>query len=170
MNIAAAVVSVGVSTDDGLMTGKVFLAEFFAKALCQIYVQSVVGYILGIEADNIVMTFNIFPFLIFALEEVGTETGNRKIFVTAVQCRNAVILSWDESAVFVQGGLHGELVMLKSEVGFGSRVIGIFRAYMLERCQQHHLPFSSLQISEWQVQQRHPATPLPWLDKDCAIR
>ena len=129
-------------TDDCLMTGKVFFTEFLAKALCQIYVQSVVGNILGIEADDIVMTFDIFPFLIFTIAEIGSQTGNRKIFVSAVQSGNAVILSWNEPAVFVQGGLHGELIMLKSEVGFGGRVVGILRAYMLERCQQHHLPFS----------------------------
>ena len=161
MNIAAAVVPVGVCTDDGLMTGKVFLAEFLSKTLCQIYGQSVIGNILGIKADDIVMTFDIFPFLIFAIAEVGSQTGNRKIFVTAVQCRNAVILSWDKSAVFVQGGLHGELVMLKSEIGFSSRVVGIFRAYMLERCQQHHPPFSSLQISAWQDQRQHLAVLSP---------
>ena len=142
MNIAAAVVSIGVCTDNSLMTGKVFLAEFLAKALCHVYVQSVVGYILGVEADDIVMAFDVFPFLIFAVAEIGSQTRNRKIFVTAVQRGNAVILSWDKSAVFVQGGLHGKLVMLKGEVGFGCGVVSIFRAYMLERCQQHHLPFS----------------------------
>ena len=85
MNIAAAVVTVWVSTDNCLMTRKVFLAEFLAHALCQIYVQSVVGYILGIEADNIVMAFDIFPFLIFAVAEIGSQTRNRKVFVSAVQ-------------------------------------------------------------------------------------
>ena len=88
----------------------------------------------------------------------------------AVQSGNAVILSWDEPAVFVQGGLHGKLVVLKSEVGFGGIVVSIFRAYMLECCQQHHLPFSSLQISEWRDQRRHPVIPLPSQDKDYAIR
>ena len=170
MNIAAAVVTVGMGTDNSLMTGKVFLAEFLTKALRQIYGQSVVGNILGIEADDIVMTFDIFPFLIFTIAEIGSQTGNRKIFVSAVQSGNAVILSWDEPAVFVQGGLHGKLVVLKSEVGFGGIVVSIFRAYMLERCQQHHLPFSSLQISEWRDQRRHPVIPLPSQDKDYAIR
>ena len=37
MNIAAAVVTVGMGTDNSLMTGKVFLAEFLTKALRQIY-------------------------------------------------------------------------------------------------------------------------------------
>ena len=142
MNIAASVVSVRMGADNCLMSGKVFFAEFFTKALRHIYVQSMIGNILGIEADDIVMAFNIFSFLIFAITEIGSQTGNRKIFVTAVQGGNAVILSWDKPATFVQDGLHGKLVMLKSEVGFGGRVIGIFRAYMLERCQSHHLPFA----------------------------
>lgn len=117
------------------MTGKVFLAEFLTKALRQIYVQSVVGSILGIETDNIVMAFDILPFLIFAVAEIGSQTGNRKIFITAVQRRNAIVLSWNEPAFFIQGGLHGKLIMLKGEVGFSGRVVGIFRTYMLERCQ-----------------------------------
>jgi len=72
MNIAAAVVSVGVCTDDGLMTGKVFLAEFLAKALCQIYGQSVVGNIFRVKRNDIVMTFDIFPFLIFPVAEISS--------------------------------------------------------------------------------------------------
>ena len=95
MNIAAAVVTVGMCADDCLMTRKVFFAEFLAKALRQIYVQSMIGNILGIKADNIVMAFDIFTLLIFAVTEVGSQTRNRKIFVTAVQRGNAVILSWD---------------------------------------------------------------------------
>lgn len=106
MNIAAAVVPVGMCTDDCLMTGKVFLAEFLTKALRQIYVQSVVGNILGIETDNIVMAFDILPFLIFAVAEIGSQTGNRKIFITAVQRRNAIVLPWNEPAFFIQGGLQ----------------------------------------------------------------
>ena len=161
MNIAAAVVSVGMCADDCLMTGKMISAKFLAQLLCSVNGQSVVGNILGIEADDIVVTFDIFPFLIFAVAEIGTEARNRKIFITAVQRGNAVILSWDKPAIFIQGRLHGELIMLKSEVGFSGRVVSIFRAYMLERCQQHHLPFSSPQISEWRDQRRHPAIPLP---------
>ena len=100
MNIAATVVSVGMCTDDCLMTGKVFLAEFLTKALCQIYVQSVVWHIFGIETEDIVMAFDIFLFLIFAVTEIGSQTGNRKIFVSAVQSGNAVILSWGDEPAF----------------------------------------------------------------------
>lgn len=95
MNIAAAVVTVGMGTDDCLMSGKVFLAKFLTKALSQIYSQSMVGNIFRVKRNNIVMTFDIFPFLIFPVTEVSSQTGNRKIFVSAVQSGNAVILSWD---------------------------------------------------------------------------
>ena len=100
MNIAAAVVSVGMCADDCLMTGKMISAKFLAQLLCSVNGQSVVGNILGIEANDIVVTFDIFPFLIFAVAEIGTEARNRKIFITAVQRGNAVILSWDKPAVF----------------------------------------------------------------------
>lgn len=170
MNIAAAVVSVGVSANNGLMTQKVFLAEFLSKALRQIYGQSVVGNIFWVKRNDLVVTFDIFPFLIFAVAKVGSQTGNRKIFIPEVECGDTVILPWDKPAVFIQGGLHGKLVVLKSEIGFSSSVVGIFRAYMLECCQQHHLPFSSLQISAWRDQRQRLIVPLPWQDRDCAIR
>ena len=92
------------------------------------------------------VAFHIFPFLIFAVAEIRPHTGNRKILIAAAYRRNAAILSWDEPAIFVQSGLHGKLVMLKSQIFFGGGVVGIFRADMLECCQARHLPFQELQI------------------------
>ena len=72
MNIATAVVSVGMGADDGLMTRKVFLAEFLSKTLRQIYGQSVVGNIFRVKRNDIVMTFDIFPLLIFPVAEISS--------------------------------------------------------------------------------------------------
>ena len=86
VNVTAAVVPVGVGADDCLMTGKVFFTEIFAKCLCHIYGQAVVGYVLWVKADDVVMAFDILPFLIFAVTQIGSQTGNCKILLAAVEC------------------------------------------------------------------------------------
>ena len=47
---------------------------------------------------------------------------------------------------FVKGGLHGKLVMLKGQIGFGGSIVGIFRADMLDRCHRLHLSLSAPRI------------------------
>ena len=45
VDISRTVMPIGVSADDGRMTGEVFLAEFQAKCLCLFHGQAVVGCI-----------------------------------------------------------------------------------------------------------------------------
>ena len=59
MDVSRMVVPIGVSPDDGGMTGEVFFAEFQAKCLCLFHGQAVVGCISGVEADDILMALNI---------------------------------------------------------------------------------------------------------------
>ncbi len=100
-NIAAAVVSVGMGADNSLMTGEMVFAELLAKRLCHIYGQAMGGYILRVKADDIVMFFYIFPFLIFAIAEICPQTGNCKIFFTTVQRCYSIVISRYEPAVFI---------------------------------------------------------------------
>ena len=139
MNVSAVAVSVGVGADKSLMTGEVLGAEFLSQLLRHVHGQAVVRHILRIEADDIVVTFHILTLLIFSIAEICPHTGNRKIFIAAVQCGNAIIFSWNEPAVFIQRGFHGELVMFESQVGFGGGVISVLRADMFECCQERHL-------------------------------
>ena len=52
------VVPIGVSADDGGMTGEVFFAEFQAKCLCLFHGQAVVGCISWVKADDILVAFD----------------------------------------------------------------------------------------------------------------
>ena len=70
--------------------------------------------------------------------EIGPHTGNSEILALAVEGRNAVILPRYQPPIFIKGGLHGKLVMLKCEVGFRCAIVSIFRADMFECCQQRH--------------------------------
>ena len=146
VNVAAAVVPIRMCAYDCLMSGKMISAKGLTQLLCSIYVQTMINSIPWIEADDIVMAFDILSFLILVVAEIGAKTGDRKIFSIAVQCGNAIILARDKPAIFIEAGLHGKLVMLKGEIRFGGGVVSVFRADMFERCQWYHRPFSSHQI------------------------
>ena len=114
------------------------------------------------------MALDVLALLILAIAEVGAHTGNRKIFLAAVQRGNAVILSRYKPPVCVQRGLHGKLVVRKGQVFFSVAVVGVFRADMFERCQRLHLPFPEPQTSKRRDRKPQPA-PLPQAgDRDCA--
>ena len=89
------------------------LAELLAQLLRPVYGQAVVCPVPWVKADDIVVAFHIFPFLVFLIAEIGSHTGNGEILAPAVKGRNAVVLPRYQPPVFIKGGLHGKLVMLK---------------------------------------------------------
>ena len=150
MNVARVIVPVRVGTDNGLVSGELCFAKFLAQRLCLINGQTVVRSVPWVKADDVVVGLHIFPLLVLAIAEIGAHTGNGKIFPAAVQSGKAVVLTGDKPPVFIKGGLHGKLVMLKSKVLLGCSVVGIFRADMFECCQQLHLLSARLQTSRRQ--------------------
>ena len=72
-----------------------------------------IGTVTRIKAENVVMAFYIFPFLVFAVTEVGSQAGNSEVLSVTVEGGNAVVLAGDKPPVFVQNGLAGVLVMLE---------------------------------------------------------
>ena len=112
------------------MSGEMLLAELLAQLLRPVYGQAVVCPVPWVKADDIVMAFHIFPFLVFLIAEIGSHTGNGEILAPAVEGRNAVILPRYQPPVFIKGGLHGKLIMFKGEVLLGCAIIRIFRAFL----------------------------------------
>ncbi len=102
--------------------------KFLAQCLRPVYGQAVVRCVPWVKADDVVMAFHIFPPLVLPVAEIGAHIGNGKIFLAAVQRVNPVILAGNQPPPFVKGGLHGKLVMLKGQIGFGGSVIGVLRA------------------------------------------
>ena len=103
-------------------------AKLLAQRLRPVCGQAVVCRVPWVKADDVVMAFHIFPPPVLPVAEIGAHTGNGKIFVAAVQCGHPVVLAGDKPPLFVKGGLHGKLVMLKGQIGFGGSVIGVLRA------------------------------------------
>ena len=97
----------------GLVSGKMRLAKFLAQCLRPVYGQAVVGCVTGVKADDIVVALYVLPLLVFPIVEIGAHTRYGEILPAAIQRGNAVIITGDKPPVFIKGGLHGKLVMLK---------------------------------------------------------
>ena len=139
MDIAAVVMPVRVGAYKGLVAGEMLGAKLLAQFLRPVYGQAVVRAVPWVKADDIVVTFHIFPPLVFLIAEICPHTGNGKILPAAVQRGQPVVLAGDKPAGFIKDGLHGKLVMLKEKILLGGSVVGVFRVDMLECCQPRHL-------------------------------
>ena len=73
------VVSVRVGADKGLVSGKMLFAVGQPQRLRPVYGQAIVGCVPWVKADDIVVAFHIFPFLVFLIAEIGSHTGNGEI-------------------------------------------------------------------------------------------
>ena len=113
MNVAAVVMPVRVGAYQRLMSGEMLFTELLAQRLRPVYGQAVVWCVTGVKTDNVMVALYVLPFLVLAVSEIGTHTGDCKIFLTAIQRGNAVIITENKPPVSVQCGLHGKLVMLK---------------------------------------------------------
>ena len=85
--------------------------------------------------DDDVVAFHIAPIQVLAILQIRSHAGNGKILALTVERGNAVILSWNEPPIFIQNGLHGELIMLEQQIFLRVAVSGVFRVYVFERRQ-----------------------------------
>ena len=132
------VVPIGMSADDGRMTGEVFFAEFQAKCLCLFHGQAVVGCIAWVEADDILVAFDITMLGVLTILAVCQQTGRCKREIAALKGVEQVQIPQLRLALFIQKLLPGERIVLVNEVRFDGGVVRVFRAYMLERCHTVH--------------------------------
>ena len=120
------VVPIGVSADDGGMTGEVFFAEFQAKSLCLFHRQPVVGCISWVKADDILVTFDITMLGVLAILAVCQQTGCCKGEIAALTSVEQVRIPQLRLALFIQKLLSGERIVLVNEVRFDGGVVRVF--------------------------------------------
>ena len=113
MDIAAVVMPVRVGAYKGLVSGEMLFTELLAQRLRPVYGQAVVWCVTGVKGNNIVVALYVLPFLVLAVFEIGAHTRYGEIFPAAIQRGNAVIVTGEKPPIFIKGGLHGKLVMLK---------------------------------------------------------
>ena len=113
MDIPAVVMPVRVGAYKGLVSGEMFSTKLLAQFLRPVYGQAVVLCVTGVKTDDIVVALYVLPFLVLAVFQIGAHTRDCKIFITAIQRGNEIACPRNNLPVFITGGLHGKLVMLK---------------------------------------------------------
>ena len=126
MDVSRMVVPIRVSADDGRMTGEVFFAEFQAKCLCLFHGQAVVGCISWVEADDILVTFDITMLGVLAILAVCQQTGRCKREIAALKGVEQVRIPQLRLALFIQKLLSGERIVLVNEVRFDGGAVRVF--------------------------------------------
>ena len=114
MDVTAFVVTVRVCADQSLMAWEMLFAKIESKLLCPIHRQSVFFRIPRIKTDDVVMGLHIAAGEVFVIGKIGFHAGNGKIFVTAENGIDAVILSGNEMTVSIQDRLVAALLLLSS--------------------------------------------------------
>ena len=120
------VMPIGVSADDGRVTGEVFFAEFQAKGLCLFHGQAVVGCISRVKTDDILVAFDITMLGVLAILAVCQQTGRCKGEIATLKGVEQVRIPQLRLALFIQKLLSGERVVLVNEVRFDGGVVRVF--------------------------------------------
>ena len=129
VDIPGTVVAVRVGADDGGMTGEVVLAELQAKGLCLLHGQAVLYCVLRVEAHNVVMGLHVLPPAVLAVLAVGNQAGHSKRRFAALKGVEQVRIPQLGSALLIQNGQTGVLVVLKGEIAFGGGIVRVFRGH-----------------------------------------
>ena len=129
VDVPGTVVPVRVGADDGGMTGEVVLAELQAKGLRPLHGQVVLYCVLRVEAHNVVMGLHVLPPAVLAVLAIGNQAGHSERGFAALKGVEQVRIPQLGSALLVQNGQTGVLVVLKGEIAFGGGVVRVFRGH-----------------------------------------
>ena len=116
MDISGFIVAIGVSNYQCLISGKHLLCKFQTDCLCFLSGKSVFCNIGWIVADNVVVTFDIFTFLIFVKMSICQFTFLVKRHRITVQPIHIKFFSKDASSRFIQNLFSSFLIMFKQKV------------------------------------------------------
>ena len=116
MDISGFIVAIGMSNHQSLISGKHLLCKIQTDCLCSFTGKSVFCNIGWIVADNVVVTFDIFTFLIFVKMSICQFTFLVKRHRITVQPIHIKFFSKDASSRFIQNLFSSFLIMFKQKV------------------------------------------------------
>ena len=129
VDVPGTVVPIRVGADDGGMTGEVALAELQAKGLRPLHGQAVLYCVLRVEAHNVVMGLHVLPPAVLAVLAIGNQAGHSERGFATLKGVEQVRIPQLGSALLVQNGQTGVLVVLKGEIAFGGGIVRVFRGH-----------------------------------------
>ena len=116
MNISGLIVAIGMSNHQCPISGKHLLCKFQTDCLCSFSGKSILCNIGRIVADNVVVTFDIFTFLIFVKMSICQFAFLVKRHRITVQSIHVKLFSQDASPGFIYNLFPGFFIMFKQKV------------------------------------------------------
>ena len=142
MDISGLIVAIGMSNHQCLISGKHLLCKFQTDCLCSLSGKSIFCNIGRIVADNVVVTFDIFTFLIFVKMSICQFALLVKRHRITVQSIHVKLFSQDASSGFIYDLFSSFFIMFKQKIIDSSRVICISVFNVFYDCHSYHLPVS----------------------------
>ena len=124
MNVAAAIMTVHVRTDQCLMPRKICFCVFQSKLLRPFPRQTIFCAVPWIKADDVMVRFNfilVFVLLIFAVQLLAGRIEGIGFTVQAVQLK---LIPHDAISVLVKDRSFPKLIMLENQILQCSTIIG----------------------------------------------
>ena len=87
---------------------------------------------------------HVLPPAVLAVLAIGDQAGHSERRFAALKGVEQVRIPQLGSALLVQNGQTGVLVVLKGEIAFGGGIVRVLRGQMLDGCHTVHQPFLRL--------------------------
>ena len=124
MNVAAAIMTVHVRTDQSLMPRKICFCVFQSKLLRPFTRQTIFYAVPWIKADDVMVRFNfilVFVLLVFAVQLLAGRIEGIGFTVQAVQI---ILISHDTIFFLVKDRSFPKFIMLENEIFQRSTIVG----------------------------------------------
>lgn len=142
VNVTTAIMTIHVGADKSLVSRKEVPGKFQAESLGLLTGQARILFISWVKADDIVMGFNVFPFLVFVIVGVKLLTFFIKREGVAVDSVQIIFFPENSIAIRIQNRFLSTLVVLEDQVFQSFSIISIFTGEMFQYRYEIHLPFS----------------------------
>ena len=126
VNVACAVFTIGVSTDQSLMPRKIGLCIFHADGLRPLTCQVVVCVVFRIVADDIMVAFDFIVSVVLVILLVQQFAFKVERFRITVQSLKIKFFPEHHVPVFIKDGNQMKFIMLVFQIVDGTPIIGIF--------------------------------------------
>ena len=147
MDVAAAIVPVRVGADKGLMSGEIFPAIFQPKPLCLLPGQPALITVFRVEADDVVVGFDLVISSVFVEAGVQFPAFHIKRKRVAFHPVKVIFFPKLQVPVFIRDWFSGIFIMLKNEVTLSLPVVRILTRYVFEYRHENPPPSLPLHIS-----------------------
>ena len=140
MDVAASVMPVRVGADKGLMSGKILLAVCKPKLLCPFPSQPAFVPVFRVEADDIVVGFDIIILLVFV--ETGIQFPAFHIETERIALYTIKIIFFPELhfPIFIKNWFSGVLIVLENKIPLCLTIVRILTCYVFQYRHENPLP------------------------------